>query len=62
MNAMEHARSVLGALRFVADLSAAAAECDLARTRDDELTARRRLREIVASDDLPRDEIGVVAL
>jgi hypothetical protein len=62
MNAMQDAQSVMGALRFVADLSAAAAECRVARTRDDELTARRLRREADGPDDLPRDERGVKAL
>jgi hypothetical protein len=62
MNAMQDAQSVIGALRFVADLSAAAAECRIARSRDDELTARRLRRETPGPDDRPHDERGVKAL
>ena len=62
MNAMQDAQSVMGALRFVADLSAAAAECRVARSRDDELTVRRLRRETLGPDDLPRDERGAKAL
>jgi hypothetical protein len=44
MNATSDSRRVVGALRFLAELSAVAEECASAGVWDDELTARRRQR------------------
>ena len=52
----------MGALRFVADLSAAVAGCSVAQRAGDELTARRRRREGAGPDDLARAEREVKAL
>lgn len=45
MDAALDPRRISGALRFVAELSAVAAECARADEGTDELTARRRLRD-----------------
>ena len=45
MNATSDSRRVVGALRFLAELSAVAAECAATGVWDDELTARRRQRD-----------------
>jgi hypothetical protein len=49
MNASSDPRRLVGALRFVAELSAVAAECARTGAWSDELTARRRLREDAAA-------------
>ncbi|MEA2689326.1 MAG: hypothetical protein QOJ39_1117 [Candidatus Eremiobacteraeota bacterium] len=61
MNATSDSRRVVGALRFLADLSAVAEECAAAGVWDDELTARRRQR-IDARGAEPREEHQVKAL
>jgi hypothetical protein len=46
MNASSDSRRVVGALRFLAELTAMAAECAETGVWNDELTARRRQREV----------------
>jgi hypothetical protein len=48
MNETSDPRRLVGALRFIAELSAVAAECARSGAWSDELTARRRLRDEVA--------------
>jgi hypothetical protein len=45
MDGTSHDRRVTGALRFLAELSSVASECAATWVWDDELTARRRLRD-----------------
>lgn len=62
MDATADSRRVAGALRFLAELSVMA-ECAGAWVWDDELTARRRLREDARFDGEPRpEELQVKAL
>jgi hypothetical protein len=49
MDRLPDPASIGGALRFLAQLSAAARECAADETRVDELTARRRRRIVRAS-------------
>ena len=62
MNATPDSRRVAGALRMLAELSSVAAECAAAGVWDDELTARRRLREDARSGELRTDDLQVKAL
>jgi hypothetical protein len=63
MNASSDSRRVVGALRFLAELSAVAAECAEAGVWDDELTARRRQREsVLGLSDTQAEELQVKAL
>jgi hypothetical protein len=62
MNASSDSRRVVGALRFLAELSAVAAECAEAGVWDDELTARRRQRETVLGIGEIAEELQVKAL
>jgi hypothetical protein len=62
MDATQDPRSLMGALRFVADLSAAAVGCTVAPRFSDELTARRRRRAGAGVDDSARAEREVKAL
>ncbi|MBV8298490.1 MAG: hypothetical protein JO083_02875 [Candidatus Eremiobacteraeota bacterium] len=63
MNASSDSRRVVGALRFLAELSAIAAECADAGMWDDELTARRRQREsVLGLSDMQAEELQVKAL
>ncbi|HEV3089159.1 MAG TPA: hypothetical protein VGX96_18250 [Candidatus Elarobacter sp.] len=62
MNASSDSRRVVGALRFLAELSAVAAECAEAGVWDDELTARRRQRETVLGIGEITEELQVKAL
>jgi hypothetical protein len=48
MDAVPDPRRIAGALRFVVELSAVAAECARADAANDELTVRRRLRDEAA--------------
>jgi hypothetical protein len=61
MNATSDSRRVVGALRFLAELSAVAVECAATGVWDDELTLRRRQREDVRGADI-LEELGVKAL
>ena len=61
MNSQSDPKRVVGALRFLAELSEAAAEC--AGVWDDELTARRRQRiGSRAAGDVHIEELQVKAL
>ena len=51
-----------GALRMLAELSSVAAECAATGVWDDELTARRRLREDARSGEVHTDDLQVKAL
>jgi hypothetical protein len=62
MNATPESRRMAGALRMLAELSSVAAECAAAGVWDDELTARRRLREDARSGELRTDDLQVKAL
>jgi hypothetical protein len=63
MNASSDSRRVVGALKFLAELSAVAAECAEAGVWDDELTARRRQREsVLGLSELQAEELQVKAL
>ncbi len=63
MNASSDSRRVVGALRFLAELSAIAAECAEAGVWDDELTARRRQREsVLGLSETQAEELQVKAL
>ena len=63
MNASPDSRRVAGALRFLAELSAIAAECAEAGVWDDELTARRRQREsVLGLSETQAQELQVKAL
>jgi hypothetical protein len=44
MDSITEGRRVVGALRFLAEISSVAAECAATGVWDDELTARRRYR------------------
>ena len=61
MNATSDSRRVVGALRFLAELSAVAEECAAAGVWDDELTARRRQRVDTRGVEI-REEHQVKAL
>lgn len=63
MNASSDSRRVAGALRFLAELSAIAAECAEAGVWDDELTVRRRQREsVLGLSETQAQELQVKAL
>jgi len=62
MNATPDSRRVAGALRMLAELSSVAAECAAAGVWDDELTARRRLREDARGVDFRSEDLQVKAL
>ena len=63
MNASSDSRRVVGALRFLADLTAMAAECAETGVWSDELTARRRQREVALGiGDIFTEELQVKAL
>ena len=63
MNASSDSRRVVGAVRFLAELSAIAAECAEAGVWDDELTARRRQREsVLGLSEAQAEELQVKAL
>jgi hypothetical protein len=62
MNATPESRRVAGALRMLAELSSVAAECAAAGVWDDELTARRRLREDARAGDFRSEDLQVKAL
>ena len=63
MHASSDSRRVVGALRFLAELSAVAAECAEAGVWDDELTARRRQREsVLGLSEAQAQELQVKAL
>jgi hypothetical protein len=63
MNASSDSKRVVGALRFLAELSAVAAECAEAGVWDDELTARRRQREsVLGLGEIQAEELQVKAL
>ena len=61
MNATSDSRRVVGALRFLAELTAVAQECVAAGVWDDELTARRRQR-VDARGVILHEELEVKAL
>ncbi|HEX3550944.1 MAG TPA: hypothetical protein VHT53_11240 [Candidatus Elarobacter sp.] len=46
MDGSSDGRRLAGVLRFLADLSDVAAECAASAVKNDELTARRRLRAV----------------
>jgi hypothetical protein len=62
MNATPESRRVSGALRMLAELSSVAAECAAAGVWDDELTARRRLREDARAGEFRSEDLQVKAL
>jgi len=55
-------RRIAGALRFLAELQAVAAECAAAGVWDDEFTARRRQRDETQAPQLRSEEPLVKAL
>jgi hypothetical protein len=61
MNATSDSRRVVGALRFLAELSAVASECAATGVWDDELTARRRQRDDTRGGE-SHEELQVKAL
>ncbi|MBV8581205.1 MAG: hypothetical protein JOZ86_11315 [Candidatus Eremiobacteraeota bacterium] len=63
MNSTSDSRRVVGALRFLAELSAIAAELAAAGVWADELTARRRQREaVLVAGEIYAEELQVKAL
>jgi hypothetical protein len=57
MNPASDPRRLAGALRFVAELSSVAAECARGDGWNDELTARRKLREEVVAVASPQRSV-----
>ncbi len=62
MKPTSESRRVAGALRMLAELSSVAAESAAAGVWDDELTARRRLREDARAGDFRSEDLQVKAL
>lgn len=62
MESLSEIRRLHGALRFVNELQAFADECVATGVWDDDLTARRRLREGAAGDERRGEETKVKAL
>ncbi|HEV2739575.1 MAG TPA: hypothetical protein VGU66_13445 [Candidatus Elarobacter sp.] len=62
MNATPDPQRAAGALRMLAELSSVAAECAAAGVWDDELTARRRLRDDARAGELRSEGLQVKAL
>ena len=63
MNSTSDSRRVVGALRFLAELSAIAAELAAAGVWADELTARRRQRDFaLVAGEIRAEELQVKAL
>ena len=62
MDSTTESRRVVGALRFLAELSSVAAECAATGVWDDELTARRRQRDDSRGLDLQAVEFEGKAL
>ncbi len=62
MDSTTESRRVVGAMRFLAELSSVAAECAATGVWDDDLTARRRQRDDTRGLDLRAAELQGKAL
>jgi hypothetical protein len=62
MDSTTESRRVVGAMRFLAELSSVAAECAATGVWDDDLTARRRQRDDTRGIDPHAAEFGGKAL
>jgi hypothetical protein len=62
MSSASDSRRITGALQFLSELHAFAAECAASGIWDDELTARRRQREDARTADIRQGDKQVKAL